>query len=52
MKKISRRDFLAASAVVGAAGVLAAGGGACCHRPAGCSVGCAAASPAGGQATA
>ncbi len=50
MKKISRRDFLAASAVVGAAGVLTACGGSS-NSTAASTAGSAAASTAGGKST-
>lgn len=51
MKKISRRDFLAASAVVGAAGVLTACGGSSSNSTAASTAGSAAASTAGGKST-
>lgn len=53
MKKISRRDFLAASAVVGAAGVLTACGALLpiANSTAASTAGSAAASTAGGKST-
>lgn len=51
MKKISRRDFLAASAAVGAAGVLTACGGSSSSTATSTAVSTAASTAAGGKST-